>query len=781
MGNFIGFVAGRIAYGAAGFRHVLMLAFVVMTLALVMAPGSASAQTYNFSSITVQGNDNIAAANIIDRAGIVRGTSVTASELNLAFQRVLATGLFESVVLIPQGARLVIRVVEFRSINRVNFEGNSRINDETALALIQSRERQVFNPSTVEADAATLTQAYRDQGRMSATVTPKIIERTNSRVDVVFEILEGRTVEVERLSFVGNRVFSDRRLRRVLETKQAGTLRALIRQDNFVEGRIAFDRTLLNDFYQARGYVDFQILSVTSEFSRERNAFFVTFNIREGQQFRFGSVTATSEIPEVDAAQFARLSRIREGAIYSPEAVDNTIARMEKLALQLGLNLVRVDPRVSRNDRELTLDVEFALVRGPRIFVERIDITGNATTLDRVVRRQFRIIEGDPFNPREIREAAARIRALALFSSVGVNARRGSAQDLVVVDVDLEEQPTGSLTLGAAFNFATGFGLTANFKERNLVGRGQTLNFDFSLGVDNSSGGITFVEPAFLGRDVRFRFQGEFRQTEFDYTDYDTQRFNIRPSFSFPISDRSRVGVRYTYASDKIFNVDPASSPVLIAEEAAGTIMTSAVGYTYSHDTRRGGIRPNIGVLLQFGQDFAGVGGNNQYVKSTAKVTAETKILKEEVTLRATLEGGAIHSFSGVNGLTDRFFLSSNLMRGFAPAGVGPRDVSPGVTNEDALGGNYYAVARFDAEFPLGLPEELGLSGGVFMDFGSLWGLDSTNGGLVDDGLHRRATAGVSVFWTTPLGPLRFNFSRVLHREAYDIPQNFDLTISTQF
>ena len=782
MGKILGFAAGIAAQVAAPLRKVFLLAFIMVSLAAVFGAGAASAQSYNFSSISVQGNANIETATILERAAITRGTTVSASELNQAFQRLLASGLFESVELIPQGARLVIRVVEFRSINRVSFEGNARISDDTALALIRSRPRLVYNPSTVEADAAALIEAYRTRGRLSATVTPKIIERTNSRVDVVFEIHEGRTVEVERLSFVGNRSYSDRRLRRVLETKQAGSLRALIRQDNFVEDRIEFDKVLLTDFYHARGHVDFQILSVTSEFSRERNAFFVTFNVREGQKFRFGAITASSELDDVDSEKYLRLSRIRQGQVYSPEAVDNTIARMEKLALQQGLNLVRVDPRVSRNDRALTLDIEFALVRGPRIFVERIDIEGNATTLDRVVRRQFRIVEGDPFNPREIREAAARIQALALFSAVAVIARQGSARGRVVVDVDLEERPTGSLSLGAAFNFSTGFGLTADFKERNLLGRGQTLNFDFAIGVDNSNGGMTFIEPAFLGRDLSFRFDGEYRRTEFDYTDYDTQRINFRPSFGFPVSENGRVTLRYNYADDTIFNVDVDSSPILIAEEAAGAIMTSAFGYTYSYDARRSGIRPNTGVLLQFGQDFAGAGGNNTYIKTTTKLAAETRVLNEEVTLRATLEGGAIDSLGGVSGLTDRFFLSSNLMRGFAPAGVGPRDQN--VPNEDALGGNYFAVVRFDVEFPLGLPEEFGLSGGVFADFGSVWGLDNTVGGmamLVDDSFHLRSSVGVSILWDLPIGPLRLNFSRVLQKESYDSAQNFDLTISTQF
>jgi outer membrane protein insertion porin family len=763
-----------------------LVALFALSAATVAGITAAQAQTYQFSSFQVVGNDRVETPTILTYAGVSPGVVVSAAALNAAYQRVLATGLFETVEFVPRGGTLLIRVVEYPTINRVNVEGNTRISDEVALALFASQPRLVFNPSTVEQDAAALTQAYRAQGRFAATVTPRIIKRSNNRVDVVFEVSEGRIVEIERLSFVGNRAFSDRRLRRVLRSKQTGVFRALVRQDTFVEEQIDIDRILLRDFYQTRGYVDFQILSVASEFSRERNAFFVTFSVREGQRFTFAQVSVVSEMDEVSAQDYQALLRIRAGQVYSPDAVDNTIARIEKKALQDGFNVLRVEPRVTRNDRDLTLNVEFALVRGPRVFVERIEIKGNTTTLDQVVRRQFRIVEGDPFNPREIRDAAARIRRLAMFSSTEVNARQGSAEDRVIVDVTVVERPTtGSLTFGAAFNFSTGIGLTASYREENLLGRGQTLKFDISLGLDNTNGGITFTEPGFLGRDLAFRFDGEYRQTAFDYTNYDTEKLLFRPAINFPVSENARLGLRFTLSNDKIFNVDAGSSPILMTEAAGGAILASVLGYTYSIDTRRTGVNPNAGVLLRVVQDFAGLGGSARYIKSTATLSAETRVFNDAITLRATFEGGALKTFGADSRLTDRFFLTSNELRGFAPAGLGPRDLLvhyPGtVANLDALGGNFFAVVRFETDFPLGLPEELGINGGLFLDVGSVWGLDNTNSGLVDDGLHLRSAAGVSLFWNTPIGPLRFNFSRVLIKESYDKVQNFDLTLSMQF
>ena len=761
------------------FQRIAVVLFLAISAVTVTSGAPAYAQTYTFSSVVIDGNARIGDGTILSYAGISRGQSISAAELNDSYQAVLGSGLFESVEFIPQGNRLLIRVVELPTINRINVEGNNRVSDEQALAIITSQPRRVFTVTQVEQDAAALTELYQTQGRLTASVTPKIIKRNDNRVDVVFEVVEGLKVDVERISFVGNRAFSDTRLRRVLETKQAGILRFLVQRDNFVEDRIEFDKRVLADFYQSRGYVDFQTTAVSSEFSRERNAFFVTFSVREGQSFDFGTISTVSEIPEADAAEFESLARIRPGRTYSPAIVDNIIAKMENLALKKGLNFVRVDPRVTRNDRDLTLDVEFALVRGPRIFVERIDIEGNATTMDRVVRRQFDVVEGDPFNPRQIREAAQRIRALGLFSNADVNAREGSNADQVIVDVNVDEQLTGSLSFGAAYNIATGIGLTGSFRERNFLGRGQTLNFDVSIGLDNADTGFTFIEPSFLGRDLQFVLRADYRETKFDYTNYDTRTISLAPSFEFPVSENGRLKLGYAFSNDSIFNVDAGSSAVLKAEAAEGALLSSALNYTFSYDTRRNGLDPNSGLVFRFGQELGGLGGNARYVKSTALLSGETKVLNEQVTLRATLEGGTLDMVSGNSRLNDRFFLSSSQMRGFAPVGLGPRDLT--VANEDALGGNQFAVARFETEFPLGLPEEYGLTGGLFADVGSLWGLDNTDGGAVDDGRYWRSSVGISLFWTTALGPLRFNFSRALKKEAYDIEQNFDLTISTKF
>ena len=748
----------------------------------------AYAQSFSFSNVKIEGNERVDAATILNYAGISRGSEVSGAALNDAYQRIANSGLFEAVELVPQGNTLVIRVTEYPIVSVINFEGNKRIKDEQLAALITSQARRVYSPALAEADAAAIAEAYRISGRLAATVTPKIIRRSDNRVDLVFEVTEGRVVEVERLNFVGNRAFSDRRLRQVLETKQAGFLRTLIQRDSFIAERLDLDKQLLTDFYLSRGFIDFEILDASAEISRERDASFVTFTVREGLPYTVGKVSTVSEVEGVDAADFAGVQKIRAGQTYTPLLIDNNITRMETLALKQGLNFIRVEPRITRNDRGQAVDVQFAIVRGERIFVERIDIEGNATTLDQVIRRQFRTVEGDPFNPREIRQSAERIRALGFFSDAQVNTEPGSAADQVVVNVDVVEQPTGSLSFGLGYSVNEGTSFNIGFSESNFLGRGQLLSLRIDTGSDNQNSSFSFTEPALLGRDLSFSVGAYYRTSEQDNAFYNTRNIGLTTGIGFPLGEQSRLNLLLRISDDKLYNVGVDSSPILQREDDIPDLSTVSLGYSYEIDTRITGQNPNGGILLRFGQDLAGFGGDTEYVETTAFALAETKVFNEEITIRAIFEGGAITSLGNYSSrATERYFASSSKLRGFEPNGIGPRDL--GSVNQDALGGNMYAVARFEADFPLGLPEEYGISAGAFLDVGSIWSLDDVNGapsasnpsGIVDDGLNARAVVGLSVFWTTPIGPLRFNFSHVLQKEDYDKEQNFDFTISTKF
>ena len=751
-------------------------------LLVFSAPLLAEAQQFRFDNVVIEGNERIDPETILSFAGLSRGVPVSAGELNAAFQSINNSGLFESVEIDPRGSTLVITVEEYPSINQIAIEGNERLKDEQLIGLVESEPRRAFNPLRAEADAAAITAAYREAGRLGAEVEPRIIERDGNRVDLVFEVTESRVTEVERISFTGNRAFSDRRLRRVLLTKQAGLLRQVIQSDTFVADRLAFDRQVLTDFYRTRGYIDFQVTGVNSELSRERDAVFITFDVQEGQRYQIGQITTTSAIPGVSADDFQAAIRMRPGQVYSPTLIENSILRMERLAIQQGLDFVRIEPRLSRNQAGQTVDVEFQVTRGPRVFVERIDIEGNSTTLDRVIRRQFTSAEGDPFNPRELRASAERVRALGYFSNADVQTRTGSSPDQVVVDVDVTEQPTGSLSLGGSYGAESGLGFNIGFREANFLGRGQSLSFSLATTSETGSTSISFYEPSILGRDFGYRISAYYRTTDGFNSSFGTENIGFENAIDFPVSELGRVELRYAISKDSLTDLDPDSSPILLAEPEDA--ITSSVGYTYSYDSRDVGLNPDAGVLVRFSQDIAGLGGDSKYLRTTALAAAETRVFRGDVILKAEIEGGAINGFGDYDPrLTERFFTSSRQFRGFESRGIGPRETRAGF-NEDPLGGLYYAVARFETGFPLGLPEEYGITGGAFVDVGTVWGLPDTTGGapgMVDDDAHLRAAAGVSLFADTPLGPLRFNFSKALAKEEYDEEQNFDFTIQTNF
>ena len=770
--------------------NVIIRALGVMVISCVWMVQAAQANDFEINEIIVDGNRRIETETIRSYTAIETPTALTTGEVNDAVQRVRASNLFESVSAEVQGTRLKLTVVEFPTVNEVVFEGNDRLGDSQLSALVRSQSRRVYSVSQVRDDANAIAEAYANQGRIAASVEPRIIRRSDNRVDVIFEIAEGGVVEIERLSFVGNRTFSDRRLRRVLNTKQAGLLRIFVQRDTYIEDRVEFDKQVLADFYNSRGYIDFQIQSVTSELSKTRDSFFLTFRVQEGQQFSFGKLTTTSNLEDVDTADFEEALKIEPGDIYSPALVENTIVRMERRALELGLDFVRVEPRVTRNKDDLVLDIDFTLTRGPRVFVERIDIAGNTTTLDRVIRRQFKIVEGDALNPREIRASAERIRALGFFSSSNVSTREGSAPNRRIVEVSVTEKPTGNLKFGANYNSANGVGLVASFREENFLGRGQATSFGINTTTSTRGFNFGFKEPSLFNRDLSLSFGVDYRGTSKNNARYNTGSFEIDAALGFPVSESGFFTPKLFYETEELTDVTT-SSAVITGEAAEGDRKTLGLGYTYSFDNRRTGLNPKSGIFLRLSQDF-GLAGDARFVRTNVKLGGETYVRNEDFKVTAILEGGALSYAGGSSSrVTDRFFLGSGLFRGFAPGGLGPREVDTSNSINDALGGEYYAVARFETQFPIGLPEEYGIEFGAFFDAGSVWGLDSAHVGsganqapantILYDEFTLRAVAGVSIFWNTPIGPLRFNFTDAVKTAEYDVEQNFDLTISASF
>ena len=759
-------------------KPAALAVLVGVSAGAAVRPAPVLAANYSFSSVQIEGLSAVDPGTVTSLLGISRGQTVSDGELNAAYQRLAGSGLFDKIELLPSGGTLVVRLTEFPIINRINIEGNRALKDPALLEMLQSRERYVFNPAVAEADANALADAYAANGRIAATVTPKIIRRTNNSVDLVFQVVEGKNVEIERITFTGNRAFSDARLRRVVTSKQAGLLRFLVKVDTYDPSRVEFDKQVLKDFYASRGYPDFDAVAVTSELTNQEDGYHVTYEIREGQQFSFGEISSVSEVEGIDAASYERFAQVRSGATYNPDVLDRAVARMENELQKAGYGFVRVDPRVTRNERDGTLDIEFAIVRGARVTVERIDIEGNATTLDRVIRTQFSVVEGDPFNPRAIRAAAERIRALGYFSNVDVSAREGSATDTVVVDVNVEEQGTGSFSAGASYALGEGVGFIGSFTETNFLGRGQYLQIELSAGVDLRTYSFSFAEPNLFGRDLTLGVNAAYAERFWADNLFISTTGSIVPFLSFPISELGTVSVNAGVELANIQNYK-GDSAIMLAEAARERQIGATAGLGYTFDTRRNGLDEPTFAYLKVAGEVGGLGADNEYIRGTFLGNVTTTAFNDDVTLKATVEGGAIASIGNGPGtrITERFVMSAQQVLGFSSLGMGPRDLA--ATDEDALGGNMYTAARLEADFPIGLPEEYGITGGVFAHAGSVWGLDNPLG--VDDSFSLRASAGAAINWETPLGPLRFYYAVPVLKESYDVERRFGVSISTGF
>lgn len=775
--------------GHAASRVAALLAVIL----LVAAPAAMAQGVTSFSRIDVAGNQRIESDTIRVFAGIEPGQAVTPEQLNLAVRRLFDTGLFEDVTVMPEAGRLVITVVENPSINQIAFEGNRSQDDEALGAVIELRSRQAFSVAAAEADAQRIIDAYRTSGRYGAEVTPVIIRLPDNRVNLVFQIVEGRPTRVQRVSFIGNEVFSDNRLRRVIATSQANLLSSVFGSGTYDQDKLELDKEQLRQFYLERGFVDFAVRSATAEILPERNGFFVTFVVTEGPRYNFGEMSVASSVPGLNAADFEPLlAPLLGNGVYNAKLVERVVERISYQAGQAGYAFLDVRPRITRNPQDLTVDIAFELVQGERVFIERIDITGNTRTLDRVIRRQFNVVEGDAFNAREIRNAENRIKALDFFKTVTVGVNEGSAPSRALVTVQVEEKPTGSLNLGGSFSSSEGFAAQISITESNFLGRGQTVSAAFTASSQFTNVDLTFVEPALFDRDLLGGFNIYYRDRNYNETAYKTRDIGFEPRVGFPLSENGRLSLNYFIIQNDIFDVKNDTSRII--QEEAGKQLASGIGATYTYDRRNSPIDPTAGFILTVSQEFAGLGGDATYSKTSGTARAYKSYFDEDLILSATFEAGALFAQDGSR-VTERYVTGGDSFRGFARNGVGPRDVcgfnrwgdctAPQETREvdDPLGGNFLSVLRLDASFPLGPLEQYGIYGGVFSDIGSLWGLDEDAGsmGKVDSDFYLRATAGVSLFVQTPFAPLRFNISQPLRKKDYDETENFRFTIATRF
>ena len=726
--------------------------------------------------VVVEGAQRIDPETVLTYLAIKEGDAFDPAAINRSLKTLFATGLFADVTIRQERSALIVNVVENPIINRIAFEGNKRIDDEALEAEVQLRPRVVYTRTRVQNDVRRILEVYRRSGRFAATVEPKVIQLEQNRVDLVFEISEGAVTDIEKISFIGNEFFSDSTLRGVIATKESVWYRFLTSADTYDPDRLTFDRELLRRHYLANGFVDFRVVSAVAELSEDRESFFITITVEEGQRFAFGAFDVTSQIVDVDPVPLKEVIDLDSGDYYDADAVDDTILSLTDAVGEQGYAFVDVRPRVTRNVEDLTIDLTFEIGEAPKVYVERVDIRGNVRTLDEVLRREFLLVEGDAFNSSRLRRSRDRLRGLGFFSNVDVNNVPGSSPDRTVVEVDVTEQSTGEVTLGAGFSTSSGALAEIGIAERNLLGRGQDIRASVILAEEESGFDFSFTEPYFLDRDLSGGIDLFHRiEDNQDESSFDLRETGGALRVGYDINDSWRQSVFYRLELVEITDVDSDASRIIRDQEGEST--RSIVGQALTLDRRNSRVDPTDGFITTLSTDFAGLGGDVTFVRTTLEGRYYHSISDDIL----GIVSGEVGTIVGINDdvrITDRFFLGGDSLRGFENAGVGPRDIS--VADEDALGGQQIARGSVEVIFPLGLPEEFGIKGAAFTDFGTLTEIDDSGNGLVDTG-SLRASVGVGINWVSPFGPIRIDFSQAVLKEDHDQEEFFRFSFGTNF
>jgi outer membrane protein insertion porin family len=739
------------------------------------------------SRIEVEGNQRVDESTIVAYLLIRPGVEYSRREEDESLKALYETGLFSDVSFDVRGGTLVVFVIENPVINEVAFEGNRRFKDEQLSTVVQSEPRGVFTRARVQADVQAILELYRRSARFQASVTPQTIELPNNRVNLVFVVTEGPRTSVSGITFVGNQAFSDSRLRNVVTTRQSGILSFLRQGDSYDPDRLAGDEEKLRRFYLDHGYADFQIISSVAEFDRERNTFFIAFTLSEGQRYRFGAIAVDSTILGVDPRALEREVETDEGDIYSSSEVEDSVEEITLYLAANGFPFAQVRPRLGRDPATLTISVTYVVDEGARVYVERIDVRGNTRTRDYVVRREFDIAEGDAYNRVLIDRAERRLRNLGYFSEVRIFTEQGATEDRVIVVVEVVEEPTGEFSFGIGYSTADGLIGDVSLTERNFLGRGYTLRVAVGGGSNARSYEVGFTDPYFLGRRISAGvnvFRREYDENSFRSYDYETTGGSLL--FGFPITENFSVQTGYQLEIQDISvdtdDCDGIAPDVSLAIcNAAGETIISSVLYSLVYDSLDNRRDPHDGIYAKFMQEFAGVGGDVSFLRTTGTAAYYREIWPDrEVVGLIKVQGGHIFGIGEDVRLLDAFFKGGETVRGFESSGFGPRDPS----TDDALGGNIFVAATAETQFPLPLlPRELGVKGAFFADAGTLFDTDATLAAGVTplDDASIRSSVGGSLLWASPLGPLRADFAHVLSSEGYDEEQFFRFGGGTRF
>ncbi len=671
--------------------------------------------------IIVNGTQRIEPSTVISYISIREGDIYNEQTTDTALKTLYQTGLFADVKVRFDGSTLTINVVENPIINQIDFEGESKVSQKDLEKEIQLKPRTVFTRAKVQADVQRIIELYRRNGKFAASVDPQIIQRPQNRVDLIFSITEGPSTGVARINFIGNKVFDDSTLKSQIATEESDWYKFLSSNDNYDPDRLTFDREMLRRYYVGRGYADFRVVSAVAELTSDRRSFYITFTVDEGEKYTFGKVEIQSGIRELTPESLRPLVKIQSGDVYNADLIQKAIDALTNAAGTKGYAFAEVHPRIARNRDKHTIDLILKIDQGPRVYIEKINIVGNQRTLDKVIRREFRLVEGDAFNRVLVDRSRTRIRGLGFFKDVSVKQTPGSQPDRTNLTVAVTEQSTGELSLGAGYSSTSSFVGEFSYTEQNLFGRGQYLRASIQLSTISKQFQLSFTEPYFLDRPLAAGFDLYKVVTDYQQADYEGDTTAAGFRFGFPTSEYGSVGLRYTYQIDRI---TPFVSAPLEVQLAAGETKTSVVGYSFIYNTLDDPIKPTKGIVFSFTQEFAGLGGTLKYMRAQASLGYYHPLFWDKIVGSVNLQTGYITGYDGqFIPIQERFFKGGDTFRGFAQAGVGPRDtLVSGDTG--AVGGNFFFIASTQFKLPDILPESYGVQMALFSDVGTVGHLD---------------------------------------------------------
>ncbi len=773
-----------------GWSMTLWLAVLLVALGMGGAPETRAAQTTDrITGIAVTGNQRIEPETVVSYMVVRPGDPFDPKRLDRSLKRLIATGLFSDVYFTRTAdGTLVVHVTENPIINRILFEGNRRMKDDKLREEVQLKPRIVFTRAKVRADVQRILDLYRRSGRFAAVVEPKIVQLPQNRVDLIFEISEGPKSKIRQINFIGNRRFSDSDLRDELATKQARWWKIFTSNDTYDPDRQAFDREQLRRFYFNKGYADFRVVAAVSELTPDRRNFITTYVVEEGEIYHFGKIAIESEIKDIEPEVFKSFLHMREGEIYSLKKITDSVDALTNIAGVLGYAFVNIRPIPKRDRKKRVIDITFKIFNAPRVYVERINIKGNLRTRDYVIRREFRLVEGDAFNLSKVERSKQRIQRLGFFREVEIEQLPGSREDRLVLEANVQEEATGSLSLGAAFSSFENFIFQFELAERNFLGKGQDVRINFAISSIQTNIVLSFTEPYLWGRNISAGF--DLFRSNFQITrnaNFDTTSTGASLRAGLPLGELSALALRYSIRQDDV-NLGLFSSRFLL--DSQGSTLTSLVGYSLIYDSLNHPLRPTRGQRAIFSQDFAGVGGDKRFLRTTIDYDGFFPLFWGFIA-HLGANGAYIDGLGQRVRISDRFFLGGPELRGFDIAGVGPRaarveDDSTLTDLNTPLGGRAKYVGTAELIFPLGeSARELGVQVSGFFDAGALWKADSSatfeGETIVGNTFKPRMSVGIGVSWQSPFGPFRIDLAFPLKKQPFDDTQKLQFNVGTSF